>query len=75
MEASELKQLEILIHSPGWLTLNNIMQEELASLTERICNSETDWDTTVQLRAERIAIEKVIEQPALILQQFNPSGE
>ena len=75
MEVSELKQLEVLIHSPGWLTLKNVMQEELASLTERICLPETDWDTTVQLRAERIAIEKVMEQPALILQQFQTSGE
>lgn len=70
MTENEAKSLEVLVYSPGWKVLKDLMEEQIESLTERICDPNTSVDETIKLRAERVAAKRLIEQPVLTIKEF-----
>mgnify|MGYP003636374393 FL=1 len=70
MKDNDLRELERLFYSQWWKVLVTILEEEVERLTNLICHKNTSFEETIILRAERVAIKQLIEQPALTLRSF-----
>jgi hypothetical protein len=75
MREQEARELQRMVRSQGRKVLKVIMNERIEALSEAIFNKDTSWEDVIILRAERTAIDLVLEQPALEVLAFNPEFE